>query len=332
MLAVSALTNFASAQTIVDTLVSAYQNNPEINSARAAARANDEAVPIAKSGYRPIVSLFSNLTAERSGSKVTPYENTVDGSYGLVVTQNLFTGFRVRNAVRGSEADVLASHELLENVVQNVLFDAAQAYFDIARDGAILDLRESNVIFLEEQVGAANDRYQVGEGTVTDVAQAQARLAQSRADVSLAAANLQTSRATYREIVGSEIGTQVSAFPYSRLIPGQLEQAIILGQNDHPVILATIHQADAQGFAIKGIEGELLPTVSLEGQVVHDESFETNDDPNSFSLFGRISIPIYQGGAVAGRIRQAKERYGQARIEIDLARDQVRTAVISAWA
>ena len=94
----------------------------------------------------------------------------------------------------------------------------------------------------------------------------------------------------------------------------------------------SIHQADAQAFIVKQIEGELLPTVSIEGRVQHAESFDTGSDPNSATITGRVTIPIYQGGAVSARVRQSKEQYGLRKIEIDLARDQVRAAVVSAWA
>ena len=80
------------------------------------------------------------------------------------------------NAIRQSEAGVLASRELLRNTVENVLFQAAQAYTDVIRDIAILDIRRKNVLFLDEQVRAANERFNVGENTRTDVAQARARL------------------------------------------------------------------------------------------------------------------------------------------------------------
>ena len=76
---------------------------------------------------------------------------------------------------------MLASREMLRNTVQNVLFDAAQAYMDVLRDTAILDIRRRNVLFLDEQVRAANERFNVGENTRTDVAQARAALANARA-------------------------------------------------------------------------------------------------------------------------------------------------------
>jgi outer membrane protein len=334
--ALAVLASSASADSVAEALAAAYSSNPEINSARAETRATDENVPLARSGLRPIISAFSDVTGERINLSSGDHASTVNGSVGVQIEQNIFRGFRTRNAIRQAEAGVLASRELLRNTVQNVLFDAAQAYMDVLRDIAILDIRGRNVVFLEEQVRAANERFNVGETTRTDVAQAQARLADARADVSLAEANLDTSRAVYRQVVGRDPVGLVESFPYSRLIPGNLDQAITVGQNGHPVILATIHQTDARAFVVKQIEGELLPTVSVTGELRRDESFHTSAgsglDANVASITGRVTIPLYQGGAVSARVRQAKELYGQNKIEIDLARDQVRAAVVTAWA
>jgi outer membrane protein len=324
----------AFAESVAQALAYAYADNTEINSARAQTRADDENVPIARSARLPSVSIDNQTTwqttdiAPLSGKK-TVTENAV----ALTVTQPIFTGFRVTNAIRQSEAGVLASRELLRNTVENVLFDAAQAYADVIRDTAILDIRRKNVLFLDEQVRAANERFNVGENTRTDVAQARAAAAQARAAVAQAESNLATSRATYRQVIGHEARGLIDGFPYGRLIPRGLQQAVDIGQNEHPIILAAIHQADATAFTIKQIEGELLPSVSMEGSVGRLDTTASDRDPNLASVVGRISIPIFPGGdAVYPRIRQAKERYGQARIEVDVNRDQVRAAVVSAWA
>ena len=321
----------SAAETIAQALASAYTANPELNSARAQTRADDENVPISRSGYRPIISAFATVVGRTTDAAISD-PTTLDGTVSLELTQNLFTGFRVRNAIRESEASVLASRELLRNTVQNVLFDSARAYVDVLRDIAILDIRERNVIFLDEQVRAANERFSVGENTRTDVAQARARLASARAGVSSAEANLTISRTTYRRLVGHDPYDLIDNFPYAGLMPNAVTEAEVAAQDRHPVIHAAIHQADAQGFIVKQIEGEMLPTVSLQGIVEHNESFDTSVDPNSATVFGRLRIPLFQGGAVSARIRQAKEIYGLRRIEIDVARDQVRAAVVSAWA
>ncbi len=330
--AVLTQTSGASADTVAQALALACQANPEINSARASTRANDETVPIARSGLRPIISAFSTVTGQVTDPPRPTGNPDLDGSIGLQIEQDIFQGFRVRNAIRESEAGVLASRELLRNTVQNVLFDAAQAYMDVIRDTTILDIRRSNVLFLGEQVNVANERFSVGENTQTDVAQTRARLASAQAEVSLAQSNLAASRALYRQLVGADPNGLVGGFPFGPLIPSRLQQAVVVGQNGHPVILASVHQADAQSFEVKQIEGELLPSVSVQGTLQHNEDFRSNNDVDVATVTGRISVPIYQGGAVSARVRQAKEQYGQRKIEIDLARDQVRAAVVTAWA
>ncbi len=319
-------------------LASAYSSNPEINSARAQTRASDENVPLARANLRPIVSAFASTTGtiRRLSPAPSPFAGvdleTLDAAVGIEIQQNLFRGFRTRNAIRQAEAGVLASRELLRNTVQNVLFDAAQAYMNVIRDTAILEIRRRNVLFLEEQVRAAEERFDVGENTRTDVAQTRARLATARAGSILAGANLATSRAVFRQVIGRDPGRLTDGFPFARFIPDQMNAAIQVGLNGHPVVLASIHQADAQAFVIRQIEGELLPTVTIGGSLQRQESLDRAADVNAASVTGRVTIPLYQGGAVAARTRQAKENYGLRKIEIDLARDQVRAAVVSAWA
>ncbi len=328
-----AMASGASAESITSALASAYASNPEINSARAQTRSDDENVPIARGGYTPVISLFSTTTGSRTDQVIgTGDKTTGSTTVGLQVTQNIFSGFRVRNGVKQAEVGVLASREVLRNTVQNILFDAAQAYMDVLRDTAILDIRRRNVLFLEEQVRAANERFNVGENTRTDVAQARARLASARAAVSLAQANLASSKATYRQVIGHDPQGLADGFPYGRLVPATLPAAVDVGEDAHPLILAAIHQADAQAFAVKQAEGELLPEVSLQGTVQHNESYNGSFDPNSASVSASVSIPIYAGGAAYGRVRQSKEQYGLRKIEIDVARDQVRAAVVTAWA
>jgi outer membrane protein len=196
----------AQAESMTDALASAYRSNPEINSARAQTRAADENVPLARANLRPIVSAFTSATGtiRRLSPEPGPFAaadlESLDAAVGLEIQQSLFRGFRTRNAIRQAEAGVLASRELLRNTVQNVLFDAAQAYMNVIRDTAILDIRRRNVLFLEEQVRAADERFNVGENTRTDVAQTRARLATARASAILAGANLATSRAVFRQM------------------------------------------------------------------------------------------------------------------------------------
>jgi outer membrane protein len=328
----------ASAESLTEALAAAYRNNPSINVQRARTRATDENIPIARSGIMPDISGSASLSsvARRTRTKnLGAYSSNAttetDGALGITARQNLFRGFRTKNALREAESSILASREDLRAIVQDVLVASAEAYMNVLRDQALLRLGQRNVGFLEEQLRAAEDRFEVGENTRTDVAQTQARLAAARSDVSLVRANLNASRAVYRQVIGQEPGRLQLSFPYQKALPGSLKAALASGQERHPVILASIHDSDAAAYLVKQIEGELLPTVSLEANAQTVFGIDDAEYSNSASLTGRVSVPIYQGGGVSARVRQAKENLGLARIQTDVSRAQVRAAVISAW-
>jgi outer membrane protein len=220
----------------------------------------------------------------------------------------------------------------LRNTEQGILFDGVVAFMDVIQFRSELELRRSNVAFLSEQVRAAGERLEVGEGTRTDVAQADAALAAATAAVSLAQANLAAAVGTYQQVIGHAPRNLSGAKPVGKLLPKSLEVAIAASRSDHPAILAAVHNADVAAFNVEIIEGELLPTVSVEATVRQDweDGFGARTG-NGASIIGRLNIPIYEGGQTYSRVREAKETLGQAKIQVDVARDQVNAALIGAW-
>ncbi|WP_055038748.1 TolC family outer membrane protein [Blastochloris viridis] len=342
---VFALASEAQAQTLDSALAQAYRTNPTLNSQRAAVRATDENVPQALSGYRPRISGTGTVGNESLTSKGTStnsltglsgtstIRDTLDqSSYGVSLTQTLFDGGKTPNQVRQAEAQVIQARETLRNTEQNVLLDGVTAYMNVVRDTAIVTLRQQNVTALEEQLRATRDRFQVGEVTRTDVAQAEARLADAQSQLSAAIAQLQTSRAQYRRVIGSEPGKLTQGKPIDNTLPASLEAAVNGGLSRHPAIEAAKHGADAALLQVNVAEGSLLPTVTLEASYLRQfETSPTVDDVMSAQVLGRLTVPIYQGGAEYSLIRQAKETLGQKRLDVDVSREQVRAAVVESW-
>jgi outer membrane protein len=338
----------ASAETIKGALAKAYENNSTLNAARAGVRVTDEGVAIAKSGYRPTVTGDASLDYASKRERVFGKgERLTTGSFGITISQTLFDGFRTKNSVAAAEAQVLAQRENLRNSEQNILFDAASAYLDVIRDRQIATFRKSNLAFLREQVRAANARFEVGEGTRTDVAQADAGRASAVAQLNAAEAQTKSSAAVYREIVGEEPRKLERTSAVSKLLPKSLDQAVEAALGEHPAILANFHAIDATEFGVKVAEGALLPTLGARGNV--RKTYQNTDADLSKSFFGgfvnndskteidsasiglELTVPIYQGGKGSATVRQEKERLGQARIQLDVVRDQVRRAVTSSW-
>lgn len=325
----------ASAETITGALSKAYQYNSTLNASRAGVRVTDEGVAIAKSGWRPTITgsadaNYVNTRASGANSK------TSSASVGIVINQTLFDGFQTRNNVAAAESQVKASVESLRNTEENTLFSAATAYMDVIRDRQIAVLTEQNLQFLTEQARAARSRFEVGEGTRTDVAQADASRASAVASLSAARAQALASAATYHQVVGDEPGKLKPAAPLAKLLPSSLDSAIAIGSAEHPAILATQHLVDAAAFSVKSAEGALLPQLSASAGISDDylnrnPNAGQNGNSTSANIGATLTIPIYSGGRTSAVVRQNKESLGEARIQVDVSRDQVRQAVATAW-
>ncbi len=321
----------ASAESILGALAKAYQNNSTLNAERAGVRVTDENVAIAKSGMRPRVEATAS-----AGYTNNDGLDIRTGQFGISLTQPIFDGFQTRNNVQAAESGVRAANEALRNQELDILFNAASAYMDVIRDRQIAALRAQNLQFLEEQVRSSRSRFEVGEGTRTDVAQAEANRQAALAQLSAARASVSSQAAIYQQIIGDKPGELKMANPLVKLLPKSMESAISVGLSEHPVIIARQHQIDAASFKVKSSEGAFLPQVTGSAGLSHNYSNSTpglssdgSSDQASVGL--KLTVPIYQGGLASATVRQNKESLGHARINLDVARDQVRAAVVSAW-
>jgi len=339
-------------------LARAYAGNPDLNQQRAGVRAADESLPQASALGRPTanatgqfgynyfdvtvpsssaaqaMSFTTGLPSTGTSGGTTRIRQASDpGTMGLTVTQNLFNGNRTANGIRQAVSNIFGAREGLRNTEQNILLGGATAYMDVLRDTAILDLRKNNIIVLEEQLRQTRDRFTVGEVTRTDVAQAESSLATGRSDYFTAQANLQTSVANYRRVIGVQPTRLEPARTIEDLLPRSVAAAIELALAEHPGVQAALHAADAAELQVKLAEGALAPSLNVVGNVQENYNFVGVPGERFFnsSIGAQVSIPIYQGGEEYAQIRQAKESLGQARLQADLQRDLVRESVVSAW-
>ncbi len=337
----------ARGETLESALAQAYVNNPSLNAQRAAVRVTDEGVPQALSGYRPRITAtatggqqsLTTLTKERT-TPPAPAAYTTDSGYnspvglGATITQTLFNGFQTANKTRQAESQVLSARATLRETEQTVLFNAATAYMNLLRDSATLDLQRRNVEVLQEQLRQTRDRFNVGEVTRTDVAQAESRLAQGRSQVLAAEATYTASVATYRQVIGVEPHNLTAGTPVDRFSPNTLPGAVSLATAAHPSIAAAQYNLDAAQQAVKVAEASLYPTASVTAQYTKNYGivgFLSILQQDEATVLGTISVPIYQGGAEYSLVRQAKETLGQRRLDFDTARDNVRQATVQAW-
>lgn len=323
------------AETLQEALSLAYSTNPTLQAQRASLRGTDESVPQALSGWRPTVTVTGQAGSEYAKTSSTTAPGG-DRSYnpsslGVSVTQNVYAGGQTTANTKSAEASVKAARSTLESVEQNVFQSAVAAYMNVVRDQAVVELNRNNVEVLERQREAAQDRFDVGEITRTDVAQAEARLAGARSDLVQAIGNLKVSEANYERVVGQKPGAlENPSVPAN--FPESIEAALELGMSNHPDIQAAKFNEESSQHNIRATSSQLLPSLDVTGSLTHsdDQSSEAQWGETG-SLSARLTIPLYQSGAVYSQVRQARQLNNQRKIEIESAVREVREAVTRSW-
>lgn len=328
-------TMMAKADNLRDALTTAYINNPSLEAARASQRATDETVNQATAGWRPQIigsGSIARTDGSRTGVGFLPSQQiTKPKSIGISVEQPVFRSFQTVNGTREARAQVKAGRAQLQNIEQLVFMATVQAYSDVIRDEAFLEFTTNNVIALQRQLQASEDRFEVGEITRTDVAQSRARLSRAQSEKILAEATLSASRSAYQRAVGNEPGTLDRDITIPPL-PASEEAAYDIASRNHPVIVGAQASEAAANYAVKKQYGGLGPSVNVGASYTKSwDSFLAGDTNTAKTVSANIRVPIYQAGIQASIVRQAKQRRSQFRMESLAAEREIMELVRNAW-
>jgi outer membrane protein len=334
----------ARAQTLTQALADAYNTNPQLLAQRALLRATDEQVPQALANWRPTVNFTGQVGGSRSAvtgaslgvaraGGLSTYSTTYQNTLNLQATQQIYSGGRT--AAQTSQAINLVESQRAQTLAtETSVFQAvAQAYLDVVRDQALLQVNQNNVAVLRKQLEATQDRFRVGEVTRTDVAQAEASLAQAVGQLVTAQGNLEISREEYVRAVGHSPGTLM--LPRDRpTLPATGEEAASLAANNNFSVISAIFAELAARDNIDFVRGQLLPQISLVGTLNRSLAPAVslrNTLEESATIVAQMTMPLYEGGAIYSQTRQAQQTVGQRRSQVDDARRAAVQLATQSW-
>ncbi len=327
----------ARGETLQDALVEAYNTNPQLLAERANLRATDESVDQALAGWRPTLQ-FNGALGKQQFENTPPTSNQVPGGYNtprsidFKLVQPIYQGGQTVAKTAQAEDTVKSERAHLIALEGSVLFSVIQAYFDVVRDEAVVELDRNNEKVLQETLDQTQAQFRSGLVTRTDVAQAEARLQSAHAQRQQDEGVLQSDRANYARFVGHPPGKLVPAALRPQ-IPASRDEALALAGSKNPNVISALFAEDAARDLVAATEAQLLPSVNLVGEA------NRTDDPLQFSghetTFGtvqaQVTVPIYEAGLIYSQSRQAKQKVGQSQGLTDDARRFAVQSATAAW-
>jgi len=324
------------AETLQDALALAYQSNPALLGQRDQQQALDETYVQAKAGLDPTASLTAQGQFARGPNSIAFNEGFSNSNYGapsLNITQPLYTGGRTTWAMRAADASVAAGREGLRSVESQVLLSAIQGYVDVLRDQQILQIRQADMSTLEHQVAESSAKYDLGQVTKTDVAQARAQFESARASLGAAQAQLQISRAEYQAAVGQAPGSLVDPTDLPGM-PKSVDEAFDLAEASNPMLLQSQLKEKASHDQIAAAKAAYNPTVAIQGSLGIIGPISPLDTraygPNESATLS-VTLPLLNAGLTASQVRQAIAQNSSDVETIEATKRQVVQGVSQAW-
>jgi len=309
----------AHGETLREALVKTYATNPTIMGQRAQLRSLDEGVAIARAARRPQISANAGVNQNVYSSQ-GGFGNGRNFNAGVEVSYPIFEGGANRNRIGAANERVFAGRAALRATEGDIFAEAVSVYMDVIRDRSIVSLNQGQVRVLETNLRATRDRFEVGDLTRTDVAQSEARLALARSNLAGAQGRLRSSEEAYRRVIG-ELPADLQPPPPLPPLPRTADEAVEIALANNPDLISIAAQIRAAGRDVSVARAGRLPTVSgvSQGDYTNylgsaDQQFGGTGNANSISTAAvgvQARIPIYQGGVVGARVRQAQALRGQ---------------------
>ena len=324
----SLMTTTAHSETLADALVSAYNHSGLLEQNRALLRAADEDVASASAALLPIVNWSAQ--AQRTYSNSTTSRRN-DASVSVNAELLLYDFGGSMASIGAARESVLATRSQLLSIEQQIMLRAVTAYFNVRSTSKFVTLRQNNLRLLIQESRAAKDRFDVGEVTRTDVALAEARLAQARSGLANAQGDLLRARAEYANVIGHQ-PKSLAQLPRLPRISGNVTSAQSQAVRNHPDMIAAQHQVASIEYSIKSAEAAFKPKVKVTSSLGLKNGSSNGDFVNNAAIGLGASGPIYNGGKISSSVRRVTAQRDAMRANLHVVRHNLQQSVANAYA
>ncbi len=322
------------ANTLLESLNSAYLNNPKLNAERANMRASKEEKREAVSEFLPSVTI-SGYISEQDNTKTN---ETGDSHFNpdeqsMTVEQKIFQGGAgVANFVKKTHGQRIGEFNL-KKIEQEVLLEAAKAHTNLLLSIKKVNINFANIDLLERQVETDQNRLEKGEISLTDLAQSESSLAGAKAELISAQNDLLTGKANYEKIIGKKPSENIKEVEKINLyLPESLASAYRISNIDNPDLQISLLEYKQAKLDVIIAGSDLSPSASLKYKIAEQNDISaTAQDRTQQSVTATATWPLFAGGKNIFNLRKARELRNQKELLYEDSKKKVETDVTNAW-
>jgi multidrug efflux system outer membrane protein len=243
---------------------------------------------------------------------------------------NLFNGFRDTAFYNFTIAEIQRDRALLLDLQMQVLLDTANAYYTVLSNERSVSVLRENVRTQAENVRLIRGQQAAGVAKPSDVAQAEAQEAQTRASLVSAESNVHNARTLLAFLTSAPVdnATLTDQMGVPDALP-TAEEEVRIAEADRQDLAAAVAQIEAGRQAVQVAFGEYYPSINLSvNYYLSKQSIPTN---NEWNLLVDAVQPLFAAGLIHADVRTALSQLRQAKLNESLTRRQIRQQVLTAY-
>lgn len=317
---------------LLDIYQQARTNDPGWRAAQASRQAGAEKAPQGRALLLPTLGL-SAATSESDQQVIMPSTNNNyrygTDSYNILLTQPLYRKQNFAAYAQGVAGANIAEHEF-ELARQDLMLRATLAYFDVLAAQDVLDFAVTEKDAIGRQLALARRNFNVGSATLVDVHEAQARYDLVAAQQITAANDLEVRKEALRALIGTApaaLARLESRIELQPPDPADMEQWVQTATTQSPRIKAQQETLEIARHEVERNSGGHYPTLDLTASRAWSDAggsvqgFAIESTTNQIGL--QFQMPLYQGGGIASRVREAAARLDETGQRLEQTRRQV---------
>ena len=319
------------ANTLFDSLNSAYLNNPKLNAERANKRASMEEQRGSYSEFLPSVTISGYISEQNNAG--TSESNFEPSEQSMKIEQKIFQGFGgVANLKKKKYGYNIAEFKL-KKIEQETLLAAAEAHADLLLNIKKVNINLINIDLLERQIETDQNRLDKGEINLTDLAQSESSFLGAKAELITAQNDLVTSKANFEKIIGKKAPDNIQEIKKIKInLPESLAAAYRVSNLENPDLQIASLEFEQSKLDVTIAGSDLSPSATLSYKIAEqDDISATIQDRTQQTVTATATWPLFSGGYNIFNFRKARELRNQKELLLQDSKKKIETDVANAW-